>query len=200
MGTAADSVDDTDHLHSAFRYYVVVAGRRAGPIDAKSLKDVELHRDAWVWREGLSDWQRAEDVAEVAGLLRSLPPPFPTPAAASTDACERLKSDFRRATPFIVAALLCYFATAPVLAALTGFGTVGKVASFLVAELPVRLCGAAMAFYFARGLGLPLPIGWSVPSLVHPVFTLITGPALAYLAQKRLKQAGVPMGFFGPLA
>lgn len=130
-----------------------------------------------------------------------MPPPLPRTGvvAAPTDAIQRLKSDFCRAIPFVVAALLCYFATAPVLAALTGFGTVGKVASFLVAELPVRLCGAAMAFYFARSLGLPHPIAWTVPSLLHPVFTLIVGPALAYLSQRRLKQVGVPMGFFGPL-
>lgn len=62
-------------------FYVVQRGERAGPFDADALKRLAeagaLTRESLVWRSGMADWQRAENVPEVASVLSSVPPPVP---------------------------------------------------------------------------------------------------------------------------
>lgn len=63
------------------RYYVVQKGERTGPFEASSLQGLAesgaLTRETLVWRAGLADWQKAGDLAEVASLIASMPPPLP---------------------------------------------------------------------------------------------------------------------------
>ena len=52
-------------------YWIIVDNRHAGPYSAGQLLDAGLTADTLVWHEGLSDWTRAGEIAELAeGLER----------------------------------------------------------------------------------------------------------------------------------
>jgi hypothetical protein len=50
-------------------YYVANQGVQRGPIELQDLLQSGLYADSMVWTEGMSDWQRAADVPEVARLI-----------------------------------------------------------------------------------------------------------------------------------
>jgi hypothetical protein len=68
-------------------WHLVEAGRRVGPLGAAALAEAarsgRLGRDTLVWCAGMSDWQRAGEVAALATLFE--PPPLPggEPAAGA---------------------------------------------------------------------------------------------------------------------
>lgn len=47
-------------------YWIIVDNKHAGPYSAKQLLDAGLTADTLVWHEGLTDWARAGNVAELA--------------------------------------------------------------------------------------------------------------------------------------
>ena len=64
------------------RYYLGVEGRQAGPFDLNGLRQEmragNLTRSTLVWRDGMSSWEPAEKVPEVASLFPAGgPPPLP---------------------------------------------------------------------------------------------------------------------------
>lgn len=52
------------------RYWIIVDDRHAGPFSAQQLLDTGLTPDTLVWTEGMPDWTRAANVAELADGLR----------------------------------------------------------------------------------------------------------------------------------
>ena len=62
-------------------YYVAYDGRQAGPFDMSSLREGStsgrLTRDTLVWKQGMSQWTPAGEVAELQSLFAQLPPPLP---------------------------------------------------------------------------------------------------------------------------
>jgi uncharacterized RDD family membrane protein YckC len=62
-------------------YFVVIAGKSEGPMTLTALGDQvaqgRVTGQTLVWKEGMSNWQAASSVAEVAGLFRT---PAPAPA------------------------------------------------------------------------------------------------------------------------
>ena len=52
------------------KYWIIVEDRHAGPFTAQHLLDTGLQPDTLVWCEGLSDWTRADLIAELAEGLR----------------------------------------------------------------------------------------------------------------------------------
>ena len=61
------------------RYYFATGGQQAGPVDLNGLR-VEIQagrisRSSLVWKEGMSSWEPAEKVPEVASLLATGGPP-----------------------------------------------------------------------------------------------------------------------------
>ena len=62
-------------------YYVAYDGQQAGPFDAARLRadsgSGRLTRDTLVWKQGMAQWTRAGDVAELQSLFEQLPPPLP---------------------------------------------------------------------------------------------------------------------------
>ena len=48
------------------RYWIIIDDRHAGPFSAQQLIDTGLTADTLVWYEGLPDWTRAANVAELA--------------------------------------------------------------------------------------------------------------------------------------
>ncbi|MCK5519765.1 MAG: DUF4339 domain-containing protein, partial [Candidatus Marinimicrobia bacterium] len=68
-------------LPAASSYFVAVGGKQAGPYDMNTLqskiKSAEINKDSLIWKEGMAQWQKAGEVAEVAGLFPAAPPPIP---------------------------------------------------------------------------------------------------------------------------
>jgi hypothetical protein len=58
-------------------YWIIVYNRHAGPYSARQLLDAGLTADTLVWHEGLTDWTRAADVAELAEGLAAQANPAP---------------------------------------------------------------------------------------------------------------------------
>ena len=68
-------------LPAAVLYYVAVNGQQTGPFPVAELQAQvtagRLQRDTLVWTQGMSSWQAAQTVAELANLFAQLPPPLP---------------------------------------------------------------------------------------------------------------------------
>lgn len=69
------------------RYYIFIGGQVVGPYAPAELT-AQLQPELQVCVEGESEWHRAADVAELAGLMTraAAPPPLPTDAPAPSAA------------------------------------------------------------------------------------------------------------------
>jgi membrane protease subunit (stomatin/prohibitin family) len=71
-------------LPTAMAFHVAVAGAQTGPFDMSALQAQvsagKLTRDSLVWKNGMAQWVKASEVAELGALFASVPPPVP-PAA-----------------------------------------------------------------------------------------------------------------------
>lgn len=57
------------------QWYISRAGQNLGPFSVNQLLQNDLTPQAFVWRAGMTDWQAASTVAELAALLPPSPPP-----------------------------------------------------------------------------------------------------------------------------
>ncbi len=68
-------------LPQAVQYFVAVGGKQSGPFDEQALAQMAqagtLQRDTLVWKTGMAAWQQAGQVAELANVFGSTPPPLP---------------------------------------------------------------------------------------------------------------------------
>ena len=68
-------------LPQALQYYAAIGGPQAGPFDAAALQAKvhagEITRDTLVWKQGMGDWMKAGEVAELARTFAKVPPPLP---------------------------------------------------------------------------------------------------------------------------
>lgn len=68
-------------IPTSVQYHIVLNGAQAGPYTLDQLKNLmsqnQFNRDTQVWKEGMSVWQKASDVAETNTLFSSMPPPIP---------------------------------------------------------------------------------------------------------------------------
>ncbi|MEI6737092.1 MAG: SPFH domain-containing protein [Pseudomonadota bacterium] len=68
-------------LPSAIAFHIAVGGAQAGPFDMIALQTQlssgQLKRDTLVWKNGMAQWLKAGDVAELASLFANTPPPLP---------------------------------------------------------------------------------------------------------------------------
>jgi membrane protease subunit (stomatin/prohibitin family) len=71
-------------IPGAVAFHVAVGGQQTGPFELALLQQQvsggQLKRDSLVWKAGMAGWVKAGDVAELAPLFASVPPPVP-PAA-----------------------------------------------------------------------------------------------------------------------
>ncbi|PIE85954.1 MAG: antifreeze protein [Bacteroidia bacterium] len=70
-----------------FQVYVAEAGQRLGPFDANQLKQMiassKLTKQTLVWKQGMANWEPAENLPEILALFSSVPPPPPPPPPIS---------------------------------------------------------------------------------------------------------------------
>lgn len=64
-------------------YYIALGGVQQGPFPGPELLSRGMRQDSLVWCEGMGDWQRAENVAELARLFPARSQPMPPPMAQS---------------------------------------------------------------------------------------------------------------------
>lgn len=62
-------------------FYVALNGQQAGPFDKNTLKQMatngQITRETLVWKNGMSDWEQADNQSELGDLWAQLPPPIP---------------------------------------------------------------------------------------------------------------------------
>ncbi len=197
--STASSASATLH-HGPAIYYVIVNGRRLGPLPAAELRGVGLKNDSWVWRPGVSDWQRAEQIDELRTLLNTATPPSPKAIVADTAHHNAPVSivDFQSAMTFVAGIVLCYLVTGPLLSLFSWIGLGGGVIGWFIEQIPIRVCCSGAGFFFARATHLPFVWGWAIPAVLNPLIGSIEAVGLVVFARHRLKAAGIPMGLFGP--
>ncbi len=61
--------------------YVLLGGQQTGPFPLQVIRQQvssgAIRRDTYVWKQGMSQWARASQVAEVEAMFASMPPPPP---------------------------------------------------------------------------------------------------------------------------
>ncbi len=79
-GSAGSSVPPPLPGKSAVSWYVAVDGAQQGPFDDAVLREKiaggAVNRDTLVWKQGMSEWKPANQVAELISAF-AVPPPFP---------------------------------------------------------------------------------------------------------------------------
>lgn len=66
------------------QYFIYQNGEQSGPFFIEELENKKIGREILVWTEGLTDWQKAENIEELNSLFKTVPPPiqrFAPPAA-----------------------------------------------------------------------------------------------------------------------
>ncbi len=62
-------------------FFVAIDGQQQGPIDMNNLltrvQSGQVKRETLVWKQGLPNWIRADEVAELKALFDAVPPPLP---------------------------------------------------------------------------------------------------------------------------
>lgn len=68
-------------LPQAAAFHVAIGGQQVGPLDAATLQQKiqagEITQDTLVWKQGMANWTKAGDVADLANLFNAAPPPIP---------------------------------------------------------------------------------------------------------------------------
>ena len=68
-------------LPSASAFHVAIGGVQSGPFDMIALQAQaaggQLKRDTLVWKNGMAQWVKAEEVSDLAALFANTPPPLP---------------------------------------------------------------------------------------------------------------------------
>lgn len=61
-------------------YWLVANGQKAGPFDMQTLGQMALSgalkKDTLVWKQGMANWDKAENVPEILALFGAVPPPI----------------------------------------------------------------------------------------------------------------------------
>jgi membrane protease subunit (stomatin/prohibitin family) len=67
----------------AMQYFIAVNGAQTGPFNEQVLGQMvqqgSLKKETMVWKNGMAAWAAADQVAELAKLFNSVPPPLPPP-------------------------------------------------------------------------------------------------------------------------
>lgn len=58
------------------QYFLHDGQNQLGPFSPEELKEKNITADTFVWKEGMSDWVKAKDIAELNGIFINTPPPF----------------------------------------------------------------------------------------------------------------------------
>lgn len=65
-------------------YFIAIANHKQGPFTFEQLKNQPLSPDTLVWKSGMTDWLRADQVPEINELFITQPPPLPAASPGHT--------------------------------------------------------------------------------------------------------------------
>ena len=81
IGGMMQGMNQTPPPQPSASYHIANNGQQKGPFSTEQLKQLvatgELTPDTHVWKQGMSDWQLANQVEEFRNILGSIPPPPP---------------------------------------------------------------------------------------------------------------------------
>ncbi len=84
MGQNINQQQNTPPPPPQIQYSVAVNGQTAGPFNLQQLQQMvqngQLTQNTYVWKQGMSGWELAGSVQELATLFGAVPPPPPPPA------------------------------------------------------------------------------------------------------------------------
>jgi len=162
-------------------YYIANQGVQRGPLELQELPQNGLHADSMVWTEGMTDWQRAAAVPEVAKLLA--PQPIASTAAVITYQTPPIGQSNGMAVASLVLGIIAVpFSCHPmlgltpgILAIIFGFVARGNIrrgetavgggmalAGIICGFVPIVLWGAVLL------IGVAFVFGAAVHHIVHP--------------------------------
>ncbi|MGE3824202.1 MAG: GYF domain-containing protein [Bacteroidia bacterium] len=80
------------------KYFIHIDAEQKGPFDLEELKGHKITKETLVWFDGLSEWTKAEFIAELKEVLTVTPPPInkqapPPPPIDQTKKKEEVKSE-----------------------------------------------------------------------------------------------------------
>jgi GYF domain 2 len=58
------------------QYYLHDGQNQIGPFSSEELKEKNINQETYVWKEGMTDWVKANEIAELKALFTNTPPPF----------------------------------------------------------------------------------------------------------------------------
>ena len=83
MGQNMSQAMNTPPTPPQIQYYVSVNGQNAGPFNVQQLQQMakcgQLTRNTYVWKNGMQNWEFAENIQELSMLFGAVPPPPPMP-------------------------------------------------------------------------------------------------------------------------
>lgn len=85
-------------------YFISNDGIKKGPLSLEALQEETILKNTLIWREGLKDWVKAENVEELKELIISFPPPISEPPSLIYD--ENYVNDSQRESVLFVAIVL----------------------------------------------------------------------------------------------
>lgn len=188
-------------------WYYLERGKRQGPVDfpalLKALLSVPNPLTVRVWREGLSDWQPASAVRELAAKL---PPPLPSvsahtdPSTISRVEAAKTASLYRRLVLLVGAHYMVVFLLIPIVA-IADSSTAGSSSIPLMLALAtvfvIFVTTIATSHQLVSRLGASQPLLWSLGMLV-PWINLVVIWKVSSLATAWCRRFGIQMGFLGP--
>ena len=57
------------------KYYIHNGTEQLGPFDLNELKDLNIHKETFIWYDGLKDWTSADKIEDFSDLLKTANPP-----------------------------------------------------------------------------------------------------------------------------
>ncbi|MCR4701647.1 MAG: DUF4339 domain-containing protein, partial [Bacteroidaceae bacterium] len=58
-------------------YFLLVKNEKKGPYTFDELGELPLTRTSLIWRKGLSDWEKLENIDELKSIKDNIPPTIP---------------------------------------------------------------------------------------------------------------------------
>ena len=57
-------------------YFIIEESKQIGPLSLEEMIKRPINRETLMWREGLKEWTKAKNLAELEAIVEKLPPPF----------------------------------------------------------------------------------------------------------------------------
>lgn len=76
-------------------YYIIENGKQKGPFSKQQLKTQNITQDTYVWRAGMTDWQRASALEEIADIFAANQQNSPFGAAPQQESYYAMKNGMR---------------------------------------------------------------------------------------------------------